>query len=770
MANRSSKAAGAQTSALAGVERALRVTALVWSALWIVLDIIPALSDPSRFATPAPGYTALFITVLAWALVACRWRHGWALFSASLIGLGVVLAATCRPGDLGTAVPAAMPAMYLAGISAGLLQPLRVALPLAFLSGGVVGGVLVAHAIDLGVWDASRDAILTGLVFVVCDTLGVSAARRALVSSAALADASAVSAARAAEQSVAERAAAEETSRLARVLHDGAINTLAAIASGTCGSNRDAIRTRCASDAAALRLLRTAQVPDEAGQEGSLRVPEGLHVEFESAIGCDPLAALDGVSPDVRRALLAASSEALTNVAKHAGVGEARLAVISDEQRIRIRILDSGIGFDPLSVSRGRGIEDSIVARCAEVGACVHVSSASGQGTVVDIECPRPDAERKPTSDPLPDRSQALLPAAVMPLARGVSYALLIEAALSTVITVHSVAGWRSAGAVILLGFMSVGAQRGFQRSAELRAGWAVALLAAVPIVLWAPGSWLAGEARVGPAWWGSVGCLIPMVHLIFLSRQRWMTWAWFVVYAASLILFVATLGPDATSHDVSQAAAVCFLDGLVGGVMLLLRRGVHRNTERADRALGEETTMRSLAGAEARRADVRNSHRGAALESAEAQLSSIADGSANPFDPRVRDACAREESYLRELITLPVTLVRLGPRLAESLLLAHARAVYLSIRAAETADAPDHDTTVHLDRIVRAAVESAKPGESVVVGVFRSHNHWHATVVGPLHCAPALQATLNRRGGTIAASIEPVDDQTLFEMWWPPA
>ncbi len=79
--------------------------------------------------------------------------------------------------------------------------------------------------------------------------------------------------------------------------------------------------------------------------------------------------------------------EALTNVARHAGVSEAHLALRSDGRLVTVRISDSGRGFDLDRVpAHRRGISESISARMRRAGGTGRVVSAPGQGTVVLLE------------------------------------------------------------------------------------------------------------------------------------------------------------------------------------------------------------------------------------------------------------------------------------------------------------------------------------------------------------------------------------------------
>ena len=82
--------------------------------------------------------------------------------------------------------------------------------------------------------------------------------------------------------------------------------------------------------------------------------------------------------------------EALANVARHAGVAEARMSVRQDGPRLVVEVSDTGVGFDPDKVpAHRRGISESITARMARAGGTGSVRSVPGQGTVVHLEWSR---------------------------------------------------------------------------------------------------------------------------------------------------------------------------------------------------------------------------------------------------------------------------------------------------------------------------------------------------------------------------------------------
>jgi signal transduction histidine kinase len=178
------------------------------------------------------------------------------------------------------------------------------------------------------------------------------------------------------------------TNREHRLLHDSALQTLEAIASGSA-ADPASVRHHARREAATLRLALRRDAPTAGGvvdrlarlsaefSERSLRV-ELVVGELER----EPTA-------EASSALCDATREALTNVLKHAGVDRAHLRVSDEEGLWRITIRDHGKGFDPEVTARGFGLDNSIERRLAEVGGWSRVDSAPGQGTRVELGVPQ---------------------------------------------------------------------------------------------------------------------------------------------------------------------------------------------------------------------------------------------------------------------------------------------------------------------------------------------------------------------------------------------
>jgi signal transduction histidine kinase len=92
-------------------------------------------------------------------------------------------------------------------------------------------------------------------------------------------------------------------------------------------------------------------------------------------------------APEIGIAAYRIVQEALDNVARHAGVGEAKVLAWSDRKVLFIRIEDMGRGFDLILVHNKSGL-DNIHGRALLVGGKLTVQSTPGKGTVVNAELP----------------------------------------------------------------------------------------------------------------------------------------------------------------------------------------------------------------------------------------------------------------------------------------------------------------------------------------------------------------------------------------------
>lgn len=123
-----------------------------------------------------------------------------------------------------------------------------------------------------------------------------------------------------------------------------------------------------------------------------------------------------GFDDDLNMLLFDCVRELLFNAAKHAGAGEATVAITEEEACLRITVSDPGQGFDldaVLDRSRARTFGlFSIRERLAALGGKMDVTSEAGNGTCIDLHVPWPSHRQRPTGTP-EDTCEAEAPADV---------------------------------------------------------------------------------------------------------------------------------------------------------------------------------------------------------------------------------------------------------------------------------------------------------------------------------------------------------------------
>ena len=202
-----------------------------------------------------------------------------------------------------------------------------------------------------------------------------------------------------------QQAAMEERTRLARELHDGLAQDLwlAKLRTGelvAMSDLSDAARHAAQAAAAAIEVgpgeAREAvaalrQPPDaSAGFGDTLRraVEEcgdryGLRVEFsfEGDLEARP-------EPRAQAEILRITQEALTNAARHADASVVGVRLMLARDRITLRVVDNGRGFDP-SVRRPNAFGlVSMQQRAALIGGRLRVASRMGEGTSIVLTAP----------------------------------------------------------------------------------------------------------------------------------------------------------------------------------------------------------------------------------------------------------------------------------------------------------------------------------------------------------------------------------------------
>jgi two-component system, NarL family, sensor histidine kinase UhpB len=196
----------------------------------------------------------------------------------------------------------------------------------------------------------------------------------------------------------------EERKRIARELHDGTAQTLAALRvrlriarSLEDGEARNQLLERISGDLgeAAEELRRIAQ---------GLRPPAldmlGLAPAIESyargvgetagvttALDLQPVEGL--LSPDAELALYRIVQEALSNVARHSNAGTVRVRLEREQRSVTARIEDDGRGFGVRAEMTNGGLGlYGMQERAAYVGGSVEIESEPGRGVRVRVTIP----------------------------------------------------------------------------------------------------------------------------------------------------------------------------------------------------------------------------------------------------------------------------------------------------------------------------------------------------------------------------------------------
>jgi signal transduction histidine kinase len=185
------------------------------------------------------------------------------------------------------------------------------------------------------------------------------------------------------DAAVAAARRADEREHLA-VLHDTAAATLLAVGTGMVEGTEPWLAEQAARDLAAL-ATRPA-VPDGAADLAHLlgevarqaRVTVRLRVPDLMPVPAAPASAIG-----------AAAREALTNVARHAGVDTAHVVATRAGAAVVVEVTDDGGGFARNEVPpHRRGLAESIERRMSRVGGRAVVTTRPGGGTVVRLEWP----------------------------------------------------------------------------------------------------------------------------------------------------------------------------------------------------------------------------------------------------------------------------------------------------------------------------------------------------------------------------------------------
>ena len=536
------------------------------------------------------------------------------------------------------------------------------------------------------------------------------------------------------------KAATRQAAEDARVLHDTAINTLGAIASGGAAiEDRAAVRQRCLADIAAIDALRAARSDDIAARSGlrdAIR-PTGIRVRHLGLTG-QALAEAEALLPTpVVRAFSRAAAEAVQNAAKHSGAAEVAVTVARTATAVQMEIRDHGIGM-PVRTGRIGGVARSILERTEEAGIRAAIDSAPGRGTTItltyDLDPPPSahDAERNRT-DTLDELLRQLRSRAVFALSAGLVGVGIALAALNH--PGEPTPEWL----MVMVVAIACGLAWRERERPRLSATTVIALITAGPLAF-VLSAWAVGFGRTTPVLWQAVGPTGPLLVLLIAPLPRAIRALGFAAYAVTVAAIAAAVAPVAP-----QAALVVVVAGLIGlglpaGVRSFMR-GLADVASRAHQAQRQTFEVGLQMVAIEAAAESRLRWRNAGLEQSVALLRAIGQGTADPTDPQIRRRCAEEEAFLRQLSLLDPELVRMGAWFARALNLARQRGIALTVRAG-AADATADDAH-HFGETLLTAVDALPSGTPLTTALFASARGPTMTLVAPTPQLVTLQALI---------------------------
>ncbi len=187
-----------------------------------------------------------------------------------------------------------------------------------------------------------------------------------------------------------QRIRTEERADVAAHLHDSVLQTLALIQ-----RNADDPATVARLARAQERDLRTWLYADSTDASATIAAAlreAAARVEDAHGITVDVVVVGDGSLTETIRPVVAATGEAITNAAKHAGTDRVDVYAEITQDAVDVFVRDRGKGFDPERIPSDRhGVRGSIVERMRRHGGRAEVRSGPGEGTEVRLHLPRED-------------------------------------------------------------------------------------------------------------------------------------------------------------------------------------------------------------------------------------------------------------------------------------------------------------------------------------------------------------------------------------------
>ncbi len=498
------------------------------------------------------------------------------------------------------------------------------------------GVVIIAYGIGTG--------RLTGGWLLVAETIVAAGLVAVIRGGARQADAIVAAGLEIERQVRAEEARRADEREQHRQLHDTILSTLTMVAAGAFAGPSPALTAQADRDLRVLRGLAAAPAaPDKPASLTDLRpkLEQATASTHDLAVRLE-LVPVTLPSPVIDQ-LVASVGEALRNVERHAGTGQAEVTVTGGAGWAVVKVTDHGRGFDPAATPPSRrGISESITERMRAAGRPGGGRQQSWRGH---------DRHRKLAG------MSAAQPTATMSGRYQRSFTLAV---------IFLVAVWHLAGAggqllhnrpdygsfafqcamwLIMALAITAGSVLVLRGSPGWRSAWAVALIALAASTAAAVAS-PAGQMLAVNWSWGSAG----WTGVLVLLRRRFSELAWFLAAQA-----LATLGVQAWD-GLSRTDLAGFLAVLAWstGAQVAVAAGVRAmdvTAGHAAKATEREHAARERAATAQIIQAARQARWLALEESAVPLIAELAAGTANPGDEQVRVRCAVQAARLRRLL-----------------------------------------------------------------------------------------------------------------------
>lgn len=356
------------------------------------------------------GVQALIVRV---AFVVLAAVGGWGLI---LYALAWAVLAIADPGPSRPYVPQAKGAtpthrlIAVAMITVGLVIALLPLTSAVFATviwpvGFVLSGVLIAWTRSEEGGTSALVRVVAGLVVAIGGFLAFTASQvafsealaalvfgLAIVSGVALVAApSLVRMGRDLDRERQERIRVDERSRINAHLHDSVLQTLTLIQQ----HGEDPVRTRQLARRQERELRGWLHGPTADSPAGTRLGPaleaaaSAVETAFDVTVPVVTVGDTSDLHPAAVGEIVAAAREAMTNAAKHAGVGRVHVYAEHRDGVVEVFVRDTGVGFEVETVEPDRhGLANSVHARMERAGGQATVVSEVGVGTEVELRLP----------------------------------------------------------------------------------------------------------------------------------------------------------------------------------------------------------------------------------------------------------------------------------------------------------------------------------------------------------------------------------------------